>query len=181
MTADDLIRWYYRQRDSFGPPPMNFVDSTGRMFVEECKFPLKGKPGEVCGSKVRKMEPDGTWICVNFKCAKPWAFEDCDIFKGVVQKTARIDTFEHRHAKWIDVGTQLHHFMNTREYRTSARVYVAFVMGHTIAKISATHSPRLWFTEPGEAWSERTVYEHKRIGRAEWSRRLWSAGLPFDE
>lgn len=170
MTADDLVRWYYRQRDSFSAPPMNFVDSTGRVYAASCPS---------CNHKIRHGKSNGDWVCGS--CGRPWEFVDRHIFKGEVQKTARIDTFEHRYAKWIDLGTQLHHFMNDDQFRTTARVYVAFVMGFKVAQISATHSPKLWFTEPGAAWSERTVYRHKEAGRTEWVRRLMTTGIPFDQ
>ena len=89
--------------------------------------------------------------------------------------------FEYRNAKWIDVGTQLYHFMNDPKGRTSARVYVAFAMGYHVSEISATHSSALWFTEPGCGWSPRTVYRHKEAGRVEWVRRLAEAGITFDQ
>lgn len=171
MTASALIRWYYRTRDSFGAPGMDFVDSTGLMYAKKCKH---------CGHKARRETSIGFWVCDNFKCGKPWSTLDCYIFKGEVKRAPRSDGFEHRNAKWIDVGTQLHLFMTDAKCRTSARVYIAYSRGFPITEISAANDSKLWLTEPGTGWSPRTVYRHKKAGHKEWVDRLQTAGILFD-
>ena len=172
MTAEGLIRWYYRERESFGPPGLNFVDSTGRVYDETCSK---------CSGKKREPRSDGVYICADHKCAARWLYEDRHIFKGEVQKSKRPSS-EFRHAKWLDVGIKLHHFLHSKnsETRTSARVYVAYVMGYSVSKIAARAAPELWGFKPGAPWSTRTVYRRKEQGRIEWMTRLTRAGISFE-
>lgn len=169
MTADQLILWYYSTNEAFGAPAMNFIDSTGRIYDTACCF---------CEHKVRQTITDGTWVCANHHCGKPWHFIDAYIFKGEVQQPPNSDTFADRLSNWLDIGTVLYKYLN--EYGTCARVYVAYARGFQIAEISAAHSPGLWLTEPGCGWSPRTVYRRKEEGRAEWIRRISDAGISFD-
>lgn len=123
MNPDELVRWYYRMRDSFGAPALNPVDSTGRVYAPRC----------YCGSRTRHCRSDGEWVCGH--CGQAWGYVDRHIFKGEVQKSIRPDTFERRHARWIDVGVQLYNFLNDVTWRRDARLFVAYAMGFTLIQL----------------------------------------------
>ncbi len=175
MTSDGWIRWYYQTRDSFGAPALDFVDSTGRMFVKKCEHTLEGRSGEVCGSKVRNMKPDGNWICGNFKCAKPWAYEDVYIFKGEVQKSVRVHTFDTTNARYFDVAHQLYGFMTDDQWRWGAKLYVAHALGWSERRL-AVEFPLAFPDAP----VIRKSQVHNRIvqARLEWEIRLHAAHIP---
>ncbi len=175
MTADDYVRFYYRTRDSFGAPALNFVDSTGRMFADKCEYALEGKQSKICGSKERKMCPDGTWICANHRCTKPWAYVDAYIFKGEVQKSVRIHTFDGPNALYFDIARLLFLFLNDGEWRWTGRLYVAHAMGWTMRRLVddfRKHYP--------DAPPFQLTQTHHRVGqgRLEWETRLHQSKIP---
>ncbi len=175
MTADDYIRFYYRTRDSFGAPALDFVDSTGRMFAKKCERSLEGKSGEMCGSKKRKMNVDGNWVCDNHRCGKPWAYVDAYIFKGEVQKSKRVHTFDDTNARYFDVAIHLYKFLNDRQWKWGARLYVAHAVGWSIRRLVSdfhVHFPAAPMVQRSRM-SERVVQ-----ARMEWEIRLHEAGLP---
>lgn len=149
---------------------MNFVDSTGRIYGKRC-----GK----CKGKVRESRADGAYICADHNCGVLWPYIERHIFKGEVKKSKRPSS-EFMYARWLDVGVQLHFFLTDPLWRTNARVYVAYVMGFSVAKISAHANDEFWGTIPGSGWSRSVIYERKDKGRREWIRRLSDAGIPFD-
>ncbi len=175
MTADQYVRFYYRTRDSFGAPALDFVDSTGRMFAKKCERELEGKPGEVCGSKNRTMNPDGNWICGNHRCGKLWAYVDAYLFKGEVQTSTRIHTFDGSYGMYFDVARVLYHFLNTQQWRWSGRLYVAYVMGWTMRRL--VDDFRKFYPKSPPV---RLTQTHDRIGQArlEWEIRLHEASIP---
>lgn len=148
---------------------MHLVDSTGRIYTDSCE----------CGHLVRHSTKEGNWVCG--RCGKAWLYVDRDILKGEVQTSPRKGGFELRHSRWIDVGTQLHHFLVDSLWAMPARVFVAHSMGFGIAVIAANNSVALWRMPGVVGWSERTVYRYKEDGRSEWTRRLLVAGIPFDQ
>ena len=175
MTADDYVRFYYRTRDSFGAPALNFVDSTGRMFVAKCERSLEGKPGETCGSKERKMNPDGNWICANHRCAKPWAYEDKLIFKGEVQTSNRVHTFDGPNGLYFDIARLLYLFLMDPQWKWSGRLYVAYTMGWTMRRLVNDFRKQYPDSPP-----VRLTQTHDRIGlaRHEWEVRLHESDVP---
>lgn len=164
MTPDGTIRWYYRQRDSFGAPAMNFVDSTGRMYAESCAD---------CGYKIRHCRDDTVWVCGS--CGQTWGFVDRHIFKGEVQKSIRTDTFERINARWIDVGTQIHHFTNDPLWRWDARLYVLHALGFSLRELAA-QGPNFLPSRPG-AWGKSVLGDRIVSARGEFSGRLKSVGI----
>ncbi len=175
MTADDYVRFYYRTRDTFGAPALNFVDSTGRMFAKKCEKSIDGKPGVVCDSKKRTMKPDGNWICDNHKCGKPWSYEDVDLFKGEVQTSKRVHTFDGPNGRYFDIARLLFLFLTDPQWKWNSRMYVAYTMGWTIRRLVSefhVHYPKAPLVQRSQI-NEKVIQ-----ARMEWETRLLESDIP---
>jgi hypothetical protein len=164
MTPDATVRWYYRMRDSFGAPAMNFVDSTGRMYAETCAD---------CGYKIRHCRDDTVWVCG--RCGLTWGYVDRHIFKGEVQKSIRTDTFERVNARWIDVGTQIHYFLEDPLWKWDARIYILNALGFSMRQIAAD-GPKMFPAVKG-SWDKMIVCRRIVAARGEFFGRLKNAGI----
>lgn len=176
MTPAEWLRWYYRTRDGFGAPGLNFVDSTGRIYGKEC---------DACGYRTRHATNPGAWVCG--RCGKNWPFEDVHIFKGEVQKPTVTDVFERQNADWIDVGVVLASLLEDPSFEWDMKLYIATCFGHGIdprcdkegnVKIPglAVRFRRLWPDAPGP-WGRTCLYERVSRAKGEWTIRLSRLGV----
>ena len=166
MTPDGWVLWYYRTRDSFGAPGLNFVDSEGRVFGPSCDH---------CRGKKKHENSVGTMICADHKCAKAWPYVDRFILKGEVQRSIRPGDFGSTNARYFDIARVLHHFVHDERWQWDARLYVANVMGHSIRSLSVRF-PAAFKDAPG-AFGKSVVGERIQSARLEWDRRLCRADI----
>lgn len=157
MTADDAIRMYYRMRDSFGAPALNFVDSTGRMHADTCAK---------CGGKKRHETKVGDWVCGH--CGANWPYVDRFIFKGEVQKSPSSRTFDDVHARYFDVARALDGLL--RAIPWDARLYIANVMGYNLRQLERDFP--ITFPEATGSFSRRSISRRIKVAREAWTSRL---------
>lgn len=166
MSPDGWIWWYYKTRDSFAAPALNYVDSTGRIYRKRCRQ---------CKGRKRHGTKGGDWVCGH--CGADWPYVDRHIFKGEVQKSRRIYDFGHRHARYFDVARVLREFIDDQEWKWAARLYVANVMGYSLRRLAEGFRQ----TYPDAPHFEKTkITEKISEARKEWQRRLQSIGVTAD-
>ena len=153
MTPDGWVEWYYHKRASFGAPALNYVDSTGRYYLQTCSK---------CRHRKRHPTKSGDWVCGH--CGAPWRYRDQYIPKGAVQTSARPVDFGHVHAQYFDIGVLLSHFL--RDHPWSAGLYVAFSLGWSQRKLAALGP-----------WGKDTVRRRIDFARRDWGDRLHAAGI----
>ncbi len=166
MTPDGWVLWYYRTRDSFGAPGLNFVDSEGRVFGPWCDH---------CRSKKKHENSVGTMICANHKCGKAWPYVDRFILKGEVQRSIRPGDFGSANARYFDIARVLHHFIFDKRWQWDARLYVANVLGHSARDLSVRF-PAAFEDAPGP-FSQSSISRRINVARTEWDRRLCKADI----
>ncbi len=164
MTPDGWIIWYYRTRDSFGAPGLNFVDSEGRVFGPKCGH---------CPSKIRHSTAEGRAVCG--KCGASWPYVDRFILKGEVQRSTRPGDFGSSNARYFDIARLLHVFLRDGRWQWDARLYVANVLGHSVRDLSVRFPAA--FTDAPGAFGKSVVAERIKSAREEWDRRLHAADV----
>ena len=164
MTPDGWIRFYYDQRDSFGAPALNYIDTVGRVYAKRCS--ARG-----CRARIRHCTSTHEWVCG--KCGAPWKYWNRALSKGEIQKSLRPFGFDQPLARYFDVARLLHVFLIERQW--NARLYVLHAMGESNADL-ATNFPTRFPDAPGP-WSKESVRTRVNAARQEWVERLAAAGI----
>lgn len=179
-TPDGWVRWYANEAQSLGPPHLNPVAQTGRLYAPKCG----------CGSKLRHTKGSGlssSEVCGH--CGKAWEYEDRDVLKGAFDFTRRTNAAEDRLTPFVDVGRLLglllagkptHDGDTTPEQlRTlrgfDVRVYIAHCAGYSIREITQA-APRE-FPQAPFLWYRDRVAKMIHDGRACWAAELQRAGI----
>ncbi len=161
MTPDGYILWYYRTRDSFGAPALDYIDSVGRMFAKKCS----------CGSKLRHTTSIGDYVCGH--CGKDWAYEDALLLKGVVKGATSSNSFDMKNARFFDVAKKIDTML--RQHEWDMKLYILNVLGQSQRDLSVRF-PANFPDAPGP-WSKDSVRRRIIAMRELFDRRLRAAGM----
>jgi len=162
LTADGWIRFYYDQRESFGAPALNYIDTVGRVYAKRCSK---------CHARIRHCTSNHEWVCG--KCGAPWKFWMRALSKGEIQKSMRPFGFDESNARYFDIARLLHVFLT--EGGWNAKLYVVNAMGEPMASLAEKFPLR--FPEAPGPWSVGSVHARIRTARTEWAERLTAAGI----
>ena len=176
MTPSGLIVWYYAVREDLGAPGLNFIDSTGRIYHDDCGH---------CGYRFSNPTKTGEQVCG--KCGQLWGFDDCFILKGEVQTHKRTDSFERKNERWATIGMLLSRMLAGAEFYWDFRLYIATCHGFSVDPQKDMHGEvnqlcladmfqRLWPKAPGP-WGRTMLYGRVLRAKKEWASRLQKAGI----
>lgn len=164
MTPTGWLRWYYAKRDSFGPPALDLVDSTGRLYRKTCSK---------CRSKVRHFKAsENCWVCG--RCGTPWPYVDRYMLKGAVDSSPRSRYFDERHSRYFDIGKALARLLNGPE-GWNMMLYVANALGHSERNLER-HFWNAYPDAPGPL-SRSEINRRIRAAKSRWAEELERMGL----
>lgn len=170
MTPDGYIRDYL-SRSRRGALGLNFVDSTGRVYLKRC---------QKCKYRHRHWSSqEKAWVCGH--CGVIWKYRSRYMLKGEVQVTPNPGVASAVAVDIATIGVLLDRWLrDPHAARWHARLYLYKVGTETGLELMVREGKPPELRACPYPWTRWRVGEAIREGRREWVRRLSRAGLPVD-
>lgn len=164
-TPDDLVRKYFRLRESAGLAAIDPVAQVGRIYAKRCF--------ECDATVCQQRQSDRVEVCG--LCGERWYFEDRIQLKGQFQQDRNPGTAENRIAFVVDLGVVISAVYD--EHTWPARVFYGRALSPWLgSRKIAREAAQVWPDAPF-AWNPRNVLRLEREGRTVLSERLVTACL----